>query len=180
MPGGCEVALKVLRPARAANPRIRARFQREGRLAATVDHPHVVKVFAVGDQGGLPFLVLELLQGETLETRLRREGRLPVSEVLRVGQQAADGLAAAHAAGLVHRDVKPANLWLEAPTGRVKLLDFGLARAAAESQTLTEWGDLTGTPAYMAPEQTDEPSVARHATVCRGKRLWHIIYYALS
>jgi hypothetical protein len=147
------VALKTLRPAVAAVPSFRERFLREARAAAALQHDHVMPVYQVGEEAGVPFLAMPLLQGETLEERLRRVGRLPLPEVLRVGREMASGLAAAHGRGLVHRDIKPANVWLEAGSGRAKLLDFGLARAAAEEAPLTGVGAITGTPGYLAPEQ---------------------------
>jgi hypothetical protein len=151
---GRRVALKVMRPAVAAHPEAKARFLREARAAAALQHDHVIPIFHVGEHSGVPFIVMPLLAGESLEDRLRREPRLPAAEVARVGREAAAGLAAAHAAGLVHRDVKPANLWLEAPAGRVKVLDFGLARAAGGGGGgLTQTGAVLGTPAYMSPEQ---------------------------
>ena len=152
---GRRVALKAMRPALAMNPGARERFLREARAAAAVESDHIAAIHQVGEENGVPFLVMPLLRGESLEDRLRRETRLPVAEAARVGREAALGLAAAHEAGLIHRDVKPGNLWLEAPNGRVKLLDFGLARAAtaAGDAPLTHAGAIVGTPAYMAPEQ---------------------------
>src|SRR6202050_916711 len=88
-----------------------------------------------------------------LDDRLKREGRLPIPEALRIGREVAEGLAAAHAMGLIHRDIKPGNIWLEAPRDRVKILDFGLARAASQDAGLTQQGAIVGTPAFMAPEQ---------------------------
>jgi hypothetical protein len=148
---GRPVALKVLRTVQASNPEARARFLREGRLMACVKHDHVVTVHRAGQDGQTPFLAMELLEGETLETRLRREGKLSVGEVIRIGRESALGLAAAHAKGLIHRDVKPANLWLEAPGDRLKILDFGLAHGA-EAVT-SSGGGMLGTPAFMSPEQ---------------------------
>jgi hypothetical protein len=147
------VALKVLRPALAAGGAARERFLREARAAAGIDHDHVITVYQVGEDRGVPFLAMPLLQGESLADRLRREQRLPVPEVLRIGGELAEGLAAAHAKGLVHRDIKPSNVWLAGGHGRVKLLDFGLARAAAGEAHLTRTGVVVGTAAYMAPEQ---------------------------
>jgi hypothetical protein len=147
------VALKVMRPELAARPEARERFLREARAAAALAHEHVVPVYHVGEEGGTPFLVMPLLEGESLAARLRREGRLPVAEVLRIGREAAEGLAAAHERGLVHRDVKPGNLWLEGEPGKVKVLDFGLVWRVQEGVPLTQAGAVLGTPAYMAPEQ---------------------------
>jgi WD40 repeat protein len=153
---GRRVAVKVVRPELAGFGGARKRFLREACLAASLDHDHVVTVHHVGEERGAPFLVMPLLRGESLEARLAREGALPPAEVVRVGREAAEGLAAAHAAGLVHRDIKPANIWLEERGGgppRVKILDFGLARAADESASLAPPGLVVGTPAFMAPEQ---------------------------
>ena len=101
----------------------------------------------------MPFLAMELLEGESLDSRATREGALPIPEVVRIGREIADGLAAAHATGLIHRDVKPANVWLEGKRGRVKILDFGLARPANDDARLTAAGAMIGTPAYAPPEQ---------------------------
>jgi hypothetical protein len=151
-----EVALKVVRPEIAVRPQARERFLREARALAAVEHDHVAPIYHVGEVNDVPFLTMPLLKGETLADRLAREKVLPVTEVLRVGREAAAGLAAAHARGLVHRDVKPRNIWLEAdPAGRAKLLDFGLAREQHEDEGLTDEGVILGTPAYMSPEQAD-------------------------
>jgi hypothetical protein len=147
------VALKVMRPRFAADARSRQRFLREARAMAALKSDHVVIVFEVAIANDLPFLAMEFLEGEALDALQERVGRLPLSEVVRVGKEAARGLAAAHARGLVHRDVKPSNLWLEAPAGRVKLLDFGLARLETEDRQASQAGLIMGTPAFMAPEQ---------------------------
>lgn len=148
------VAIKVLDPQLQTNELARQRFCREARAAASITHEHVVAMHQVSKSDGesVPYLVMQLVQGESLEARLAREGRLPVKDVLRIGMQAAAGLAAAHAQNLVHRDIKPGNILLEAPHGRVKLTDFGLARMT-EDVKLTQTGFVTGTPMYMAPEQ---------------------------
>jgi hypothetical protein len=152
---GRAVALKVMRSSLAAGATARQRFLREARAMAALRHPHVVTIYQVGEDCGRPFLAMELLEGESLEARLARVGRLPPAEVVRLGRAVADGLAAAHARGVIHRDVKPANVWLEAgPAGEgVKILDFGLARAVTDDAQLTTAGVVVGTPAYMAPEQ---------------------------
>jgi serine/threonine protein kinase len=147
------VALKAMLPSLATSPKARERFFREARAAAALKHPNVVTIFQVGEDRNAPFLAMEFLEGESLEQRLQREGRLPVAEVLRIGGEIARGLAAAHERGLVHRDVKPANIWLEGKEGHVKILDFGLARSLADETHLTHSGAILGTPAYMAPEQ---------------------------
>jgi serine/threonine protein kinase len=157
------VALKVLLPAVAAEEENRQRFLREARAAAAIEHDHIVPIYHVGEAQGVPFLVMPLLKGESLAVRFRHQRRLPLTEVLQIGQETAAGLAAAHAAGLVHRDVKPDNLWLErkeekALPGspfRVKILDFGLARSVAvqPGEAVTERGTVVGTLAFMSPEQ---------------------------
>jgi serine/threonine protein kinase len=149
------VALKALLPSMAAVPTAGMRFLREAKAAAALKHPHVVTVFQVGEDRGIPFLAMEYLEGEPLDDHIRREGQLPLADALRIGRETALGLAAAHTRGLVHRDIKPANLWLERPAGHVKILDFGLAHALANEAELTQLGMIVGTPAYMAPEQAD-------------------------
>ncbi|MFN4261064.1 MAG: protein kinase domain-containing protein [Gemmataceae bacterium] len=147
------VALKVLKPALAYDFVARQRFLREAQAAAALRHDHVVTIYQVGQEHDLPYLVMELLDGESLNWRLEREPRPPLALVLRWGREMAEGLAAAHAVGLIHRDIKPANIWLEAPAERVKILDFGLARSLQDDTRLTESGMVIGTPAYMPPEQ---------------------------
>jgi serine/threonine protein kinase len=152
-----EVALKVILPKYAADPRARQRFLREARASAAVDHVHVVPIFHVGDEHGLPFLVMPLLKGQTLAKALKQTPRLAIAEVARIGREIAEGLAAAHDMHLIHRDVKPGNIWLEGKKRSVRLLDFGLARPTANEpagiEALTEPGVSVGTPAYMSPEQ---------------------------
>jgi serine/threonine protein kinase len=148
------IALKAMKPTLAASRAARQRFLREAQLIASLHHDHIVTIHQVGEDRGVPFLAMPLLPGESLDSRLRRENRLPVAEVLRIGREVAEGLAAAHGCGLIHRDIKPANLWLEAPNGRVKILDFGLARLLHTEEQLTPSGLILGTPAFMAPEQT--------------------------
>jgi urea transport system substrate-binding protein len=149
---GRHVALKMLRP-ELADEAFRKRFLREARAAAALRHDHIVTVYQVGQEGDAPFLVMEYLEGETLETRLQRQHWLPLPEALRIARQIAEGLSAAHAKGLIHRDIKPANVWLEKPHDRVKLLDFGLARTVRNQSALTAHGMIVGTPGFMAPEQ---------------------------
>jgi len=167
------VALKVMAPELAKDPQARARFLREARAAAAIDHENVVPIYHVGEENGVPFLVMPLLRGESLHARLERNGPLPPAEVSRLGREMAAGLAAAHARGLVHRDIKPANIWLDAETGRAKILDFGLARSADGTDGLTIPGAMPGTPAYMAPEQVDgKPADARSDLFSLGATLY--------
>jgi hypothetical protein len=149
-----DVAIKVIDPHLANNEVARQRFCREARAAAAVTHDNLVAVHQVNEDepSGLPYLVMQLVNGESLEQRLKRAGTMTAGEVGRLGMQAAAGLAAAHANRLIHRDIKPANILLEAPVDRVKLTDFGLARAA-EDVKLTRTGFVAGSPLYMAPEQ---------------------------
>lgn len=154
------VAIKVLDPDLAGDEVSRQRFCREARAAASISHENVVAVHQVERAGeeGLPYLVMQLISGESLEQRLTREKRLPQREIVRISTQVAHGLAAAYSQGLIHRDIKPGNILLEDSHDSVKLTDFGLARAA-EDVKLTRTGFVSGTPLYMAPEQAmgDEP-----------------------
>jgi serine/threonine protein kinase len=154
------VAIKVLDPELAEDDVARQRFCREARAAASITHENVVAVHQVEHavNGQLPFIVMQLVPGEALEDRLRRGGRMPIREIVRIALQTAQGLAAAHAQNLIHRDIKPGNILLEQPGDRVKLSDFGLARVEDDVK-LTRTGFVSGTPLYMAPEQAtgEEP-----------------------
>ncbi len=160
------VAIKVLAPHLAADDLARKRFIREAQAAAAVRHEHVVTIYGVDEADGVPYIVMEYVRGPSLADRLERGGPLEWQEVARIGKEIASGLAAAHAQGLVHRDVKPGNILLE-DGQRVKITDFGLARTVDEVQLahvgprpetgidlrLTQVGLVAGTPQYMAPEQ---------------------------
>ena len=172
------VAIKALAPQLAAATSARKRFLREGQSSAKVRHENIVQVYAVEEQP-LPYLVMEFVAGETLQQRLDRIGLLEPAEVVRIGRQIAEGLAAAHASGLIHRDIKPANILIEAgPDQRVKITDFGLARAADDAR-LTQSGVISGTPMYMAPEQAQSEALDQRAdlfslgsvlyTMCSGQ-----------
>lgn len=156
------VALKMMRPEAARSQAAKDRFLREARSAAALEHEHIVTIFQVGEENGVPFLAMPCLKGMSLESRLRQaeHGRINIAEVVRFGRQVAEGLAAAHARGFIHRDVKPDNLWLE-PTrgGQIKILDFGLARAISGEGHVTQDGAVLGTPSYMAPEQASGGTV---------------------
>jgi serine/threonine protein kinase len=146
------IAVKVLASHLAHVGAARERFAREGRAAAAVVHEHVVAIYNVESDGEMPFLVMQYVPGRSLQSRVDAEGPLAVEEILRIGMQAASGLAAAHAQGLVHRDVKPSNILLEESVERAVLTDFGLARTMDDA-SLTHTGVLAGTPHYMSPEQ---------------------------
>jgi serine/threonine protein kinase len=159
------VAIKVLATSLASDPQFRERFDREARTISQLDHPHICALYDVGEQGGTSFLVMQYLEGETLEQRLKR-GALPIDQALDFGIQIADSLDKAHRAGIVHRDLKPGNIMLT--KSGAKLLDFGLAKAtrsigAASALSmlpttppgLTARGTILGTFQYMAPEQLE-------------------------
>ena len=152
---GRTVALKILRPSLGAAAR--ERFITEARATAKIDHLNVIAIYQVGVGGesdSLAYIAMQLLPGETLGERLARSQVLSVPEATHVGKQVADGLAAAHAQGLIHRDIKPANLWIVDETSQVKILDFGLVRITDENPQLTCTGMIAGTPCFMSPEQS--------------------------
>jgi serine/threonine protein kinase len=172
-----KVALKVMRASLAASASHRRRFLREAQAAAAIENDHIVPIFHVGEDQGVPYLAMPFLKGQSLNDLLR-PGHLPLVEVARIGRQIAQGLAAAHERGLIHRDIKPSNIWLEsvgqaplpeardtakdlattdrnvcATEYRVRILDFGLARAIDDGSGLTQPGTVMGTVGYLAPEQ---------------------------
>jgi hypothetical protein len=156
------VAIKVLSSHLASNATARKRFAREAEAAAAVAHEHVVTIHAVEKDHEPPYIVMQYVSGASLQDRLDREGPLEVKEILRIGAQAARGLAAAHAQGVIHRDIKPANILLENGVERVKITDFGLARTLDDA-SLTQSGVIAGTPQYMAPEQANGEAVDHRA-----------------
>jgi serine/threonine protein kinase/WD40 repeat protein len=172
-------AIKVLRPDIAARPGAVKRFLQEARAAATVEHEAIVPIWHADEDKGVPYLAMPKLRGESLADRLAR-GPVPPADVVRIANQVAAGLAAAHAAGLIHRDIKPGNIWLEQKDGatsfqQARILDFGLARFEdEEASRLTGTGDVLGTPAYMAPEQARGEDVdARADLFSLGCVLYH-------
>ncbi len=176
---GRDVAIKILPPEVALDPERLARFQREAQLLASLNHPHIAAIYGLDEAEGKPFLVLELVDGEDLQQRLKR-GAIPVTEALDVALQLASALEAAHEKGIVHRDLKPANVKIT-PEGQVKVLDFGLAKAygadrgsgasldPGNSPTMTEAatsaGMILGTAAYMSPEQARGKAVDKRADI---------------
>jgi len=163
-----QVALKVLNKKWLHDPVAKERFLREAKLASLIKSKHVVLIHAVGEENGVPYLAMELLEGFALERLLSEKIELTVTQILRLGREIARGLAAAHEKGLIHRDIKPANIWLETVVDesgsnkkiyRVKLLDFGMARLQEQTQGLTRHGMVVGTPFYMSPEQATSSKI---------------------
>jgi serine/threonine-protein kinase len=149
-----DVAVKLLLPQLSDEPAFRQRFEVEARAAAALEHPNVVRVFDIDDDAGALFIVMERLPGPSLDRRIYEEGTLAEDEVVRIAADMLNGLSAAHAENLVHRDIKPGNL-IKAAGGRWKVGDFGVAKDLASTAALTLVGVAVGTPAYLAPEQLD-------------------------
>ena len=149
------VAIKLLPPDLAYREEIRMRFTREAQTAARLQHPNIVPIHSVGDEGGLVYFVMGYVDGESLAARLRRRERLPIEETRRIMKETSDAMGMAHAMGVIHRDIKPDNILLEGTRRRVMVTDFGIAKALVEDGggTLTGTGVAIGTPAYMSPEQ---------------------------
>src|SRR6202051_1896873 len=162
---GRDVAIKVLPEAFAHDPEKLSRFQREAKLLASLNHPNIATIHGLEDSNGTSYLVMELVPGENLAERVRRDGAVPIEEALTIAKQIAEALEAAHEKGIIHRDLKPANVKMT-PEGQVKVLDFGLAKAfegdpssvdmsnsPTLSQAATMQGVILGTAAYMSPAQ---------------------------
>jgi tRNA A-37 threonylcarbamoyl transferase component Bud32/TolB-like protein len=176
------IAVKVLRPELTASRSSKQRFVREAESVARLNHPHIMPIFFVGEAQGLVWFGMPLVEGETLEGRLRREGRLAETETARIGCEIAEALAEAHAAGLVHRDIKPLNIMLQGSRLRVLVADFGIAKAAAGSgEQLTEAGIAIGSPHYMSPEQASGSETVDHRSdiYSLGIVLWQMLAGAL-
>ena len=174
---GRDVAIKVLPEAFAHDPERLSRFQREAKMLAALNHPNIATIYGLEQSNGTSYLVMELVSGETLADRVKREGAVPVEEALAIAKQIAEALEAAHEKGIIHRDLKPANVKVT-PEGKVKVLDFGLAKAFAgdaanddpsNSPTLsmaaTMHGVILGTAAYMSPEQARGKAVDKRTDI---------------
>jgi serine/threonine-protein kinase len=180
-----DVAIKILHHNFAADPVLRARFAREAQTAAQVDHPNAVQILEQGEEDGIPYFVMELVEGRDLFDVLVAEGRLSGVRAAMITLQVCDAVATAHDRGIIHRDLKPENVMLTgdpaSPEGeRVKLLDFGVAkwvgRRPEDCEQITVAGTLVGTPAYMAPEQClGEPVDARSDVYACGAVLYHLV-----
>src|ERR1700693_1281424 len=173
-----DVAIKVLTEAFAHDADRLSRFRREAQLLAALNHSNIATIYGLEDSNGTSYLVMELVPGETLAQRIKRDGAVPIEEALTIGKQIAEALEAAYEKGIIHRDLKPANVKLT-PEGKVKVLDFGLAKAFAGdesgsdpsnsptlSQAATMQGVILGTAAYMSPEQ------ARGKSVNKATDIW--------
>jgi len=152
------VAIKVLSPHLASNGTARKRFAREAQAAAAVVHPHAIPIYGVNSTGKLPYIVMPLICGPSIQQHVETDGPMEPKDIIRVALQIAAGLEAAHKQGLVHRDIKPANILMEENVSRVMITDFGLARAADDA-AMTQTGWLAGTPHYMSPEQASGQAV---------------------
>jgi len=171
---GRDVALKLLRTEYLRDPEFSSRFRQEAQAAASLSHPNVVTVYDYGEDPSGPYIVMELIDGEDLATILRRSGTLPPRQVARIGSAVARALAAAHARGLVHRDVKPGNV-LIGRDGQVKVVDFGIARAIAEAQ-VTLPGTTLGSVHYFSPEQArGEPATSASDIYSLGIVLYEML-----
>lgn len=149
-----QVALKMMQKKWAATAVGRKRFIEEARSMAAVHHDNVATVFEVGVHRGVPFMAMEMLKGQPLDELIKATDQFCYQDVLRLALEVARGLAAAHACGIIHRDIKPANIWIESPTGRAKILDFGLAIAGSSFDRFSTRGSVLGSPAYLSPEQS--------------------------
>src|SRR6201998_974732 len=174
---GRDVAIKILPEAFAHDSERLSRFQREAKILASLNHPNIATIYGLEHSNGTHFLIMELVAGETLADRVKREGAVPIEEALKIAIQIAEALEAAHEKGIIHRDLKPANVKVT-PEGKVKVLDFGLAKAFAgdgvnedpsNSPTLsmaaTMHGVILGTAAYMSPEQARGKSVDKRTDI---------------
>jgi TolB-like protein len=174
---GRDVAIKVLPEVFAHDPERLSRFQREAKMLAALNHPNIATIFGLEHSDGVQYLVMELVSGETLQERVKREGAVPIEEALTIAKQIAEALEAAHEKGIIHRDLKPANVKVT-PEGKVKVLDFGLAKAFAGDATSEDIGNsptlsmaatmqgvILGTAAYMSPEQARGKSVDKRTDI---------------
>src|SRR5271169_4647245 len=174
---GRDVAIKVLPEAFVSDPERLSRFQREAKMLAQLNHPNIATIYGLEHSNGTQYLVMELVSGENLAERVKREGAVPIEEALTIAKQIAEALEAAHEKSIIHRDLKPANVKLTLE-GKVKVLDFGLAKAFEDdpstvdmsnsptlSQAATMQGVILGTAAYMSPEQARGRAVDKRTDI---------------
>lgn len=149
---GTKVAVKVLNPILSVNAQLRERFLNEAKLMASLDHPNITKVIDFEDEGNLLCIIMELLEGEDLSEKIKRDGALPVEQINHIYAQVLSGFNYAHNMGIVHRDIKPSNIFIR-KDGIIKILDFGIAKLFGQGNEMTQTGTQMGTPLYMSPEQ---------------------------
>ncbi len=172
---GRDVALKILPARLAAHESVVARFQREARASASLSHPSITPVYAVGEHKGTHFIAMEFVRGPTLHQIIKGNGPIEIGEALRIVKEVADALREAHRHGILHRDVKPANIMFD-HRRRVKVMDFGLARVSSETSQITGEGARLGTPAYMSPEQCEgKPLDVRSDIYSLGVTLYQML-----
>jgi serine/threonine protein kinase len=162
------IAVKVLPPELAHDQAIRTRFAREAQTSALLSHPHIVPIYDVGEREGIAYFVMALITGGNLGAILAREPRRPIEEVRRLVCEVADALTYAHMRGVIHRDIKPDNILIDADSGRALVTDFGIARAIEAATRLTLTGIAVGTPTYMSPTDLHVARAGRRRA--RGRR----------
>lgn len=174
---GSKAAIKVLNPLLSSNKQIRERFKNEARLMASLEHPKITRVLDYEESDSHLAIAMELLPGEDLSARIRRQGKLSEDEIVRIFEQVLQGFEYAHSKGVVHRDIKPSNIFL-LPNGQVKLLDFGIAKLFDNGGEMTQTGTQLGTPVYMSPEQVNAEKNIDHRSDIYS--LGVTLFYALS
>jgi uncharacterized protein (TIGR02145 family) len=174
---GSKAAIKVLNPLLSSNKQIRERFKNEARLMASLEHPNITRVLDYEESDSHLAIAMELLPGEDLSARIRRQGKLSEAEIVRIFEQVLQGFEYAHSKGVVHRDIKPSNIFL-LPNGQVKILDFGIAKLFDNGGEMTQTGTQLGTPVYMSPEQVNAEKNIDHRSDIYS--LGVTLFYALS
>jgi uncharacterized protein (TIGR02145 family) len=174
---GSKAAIKVLNPLLSSNKQIRERFKNEARLMASLEHPNITRVLDYEESDSHLAIAMELLPGEDLSARIRRQGKLSEDEIVRIFEQVLQGFEYAHSKGVVHRDIKPSNIFL-LPNGQVKILDFGIAKLFDNGGEMTQTGTQMGTPVYMSPEQVNAEKNIDHRSDIYS--LGVTLFYALS
>jgi serine/threonine protein kinase len=170
------IAIKILTPDLLRHPQSLERFLREAKTAAQLEHPNIIQVYHVGVQHSIHFLSMQYVPGQSLQKHLHQRGKIPLAPALTVIQKILEGLAFAHHCGVIHRDIKPDNIMIT-PQGQVKIVDFGLARSCQAGNTLSQTGQIMGTPYFMSPEQCNGETVDLRSDIYS---LGITFYYLLS
>lgn len=170
------LALKAMKPSIAIRPTAKDRFLQEAKATAAIEHDNVIQIYEVGEDNGVPYIAMPFLEGQSVESILEKGKQLTQLHVVRIAKHVASGLAAAHESGLIHRDIKPDNIWLDKKSKRAKILDFGLARLDEQAGKLTHSGQVIGTPKYMSPEQAAGEKVDfRSDLFSLGTVMYHLL-----